>query len=111
MKNATDTRDFIVAGFAELIAFLETEESSSEAAKKRQAERTAEERASSVARVRGEYRAACMPAPHALALSLTARRQLGGVFALQATADLDDDDAPADVVPDHETDEWELVNE
>lgn len=74
MANATDTRDRIMAGFAELQARLSAPEG---ADAKRKAERDVEAREREQARVRAEYLNLGIEPPSPLALSITARRELG----------------------------------
>jgi len=72
--NATDTRDRVVEGFKELSALLRAD---TEADPKKIEDANQTARKAAVERVRWEYAIAGIEQPHELALSITARRELG----------------------------------
>ena len=79
MRNATDTRDYIVQGFKDLRARLDHEDEAAEISKRIRLNTAAREQA--LNRVRMEYRQLGIDPPSDLALSITARREMAAIDA------------------------------
>jgi len=75
MRNATDTRDYIVQGFKDLRARLDHQDEAAEISKRIRLNTAAREKA--IARVRSEYAGLGREPPSDLALSIIARRAFG----------------------------------
>lgn len=73
--NATDTREYIIQGFKDLIARLEEGDERASVSRRIRLNTAARERA--IARVEREYRELGLEPPSDVALSITARRELG----------------------------------
>ena len=99
--NATDTRDYIVQGFKDLIARLEEGDERVSVSRRIRLNTAARERA--VNRVWKEYREIGLEPPSDFALSVTARRELGIGIENQRATELRNVAKEAENVDEHHT--------